>query len=99
MSEPQKVWLVTGASSGLGQATALAAAKAGHKVIACARNPDVAAEKYPDIVKMGSRWLKLDISDPDTEQIVAQAVKEEGRVDCVVNNAGFTTFGSIEDWE
>jgi NAD(P)-dependent dehydrogenase (short-subunit alcohol dehydrogenase family) len=92
-----KIWLVTGASQGLGLAISLAAVAAGHKVIACARNTDKAKEEHPELVERGGQWLKLDVTSKDTEQIVRDAIDKEGKIDVVVNNAGYTVIGSVED--
>lgn len=66
-------------------------------MIASARNPKVAAENHPDIEVAGGRWLRLDITEASTEETVSRAVEEAGRIDVLVNNAGFTALGSIED--
>ena len=92
-----KVWLVTGASSGLGTAIALAALRAGHKVIACARTPEKAAKDHPEVESLGGRWLQLDVNASNTQQVVREVAEGEGRLDVVVNNAGFAMAGSIED--
>ena len=97
-SSNTKVWLVTGASSGLGAAIALAALGAGHKVIACARDPEKAAQANPGVASSGrGRWLKLDVSASNTQQVVEEVVKEEGQIDVVVNNAGYVLCGGVED--
>lgn len=93
----QSVWLVTGASSGLGSAIAIAALQAGHKVLAGARNPAKAALNVPEIEALGGQWLKLDITAKDAQQTVTQAIKKVGRIDCVVNNAGYILIGALED--
>ncbi|KAH8703441.1 short-chain dehydrogenase/reductase SDR [Talaromyces proteolyticus] len=93
-----KTWLVTGASSGLGAAIAEAALQTGHKVIATARNPTKAAQANPRISELGGTWIELDVTSPNTPKIVEDAVKEAGGViDVVVNNAGYSLLGSIED--
>lgn len=92
-----KTWLVTGASQGLGLAIALSALKAGHKVIAGARNPDVATKEHPEVLAAGGEWLKLDVSLPSTKEIVQQAAEETGGIDVAVNNAGYSLAGQIED--
>jgi NAD(P)-dependent dehydrogenase (short-subunit alcohol dehydrogenase family) len=96
-SQHSKTWLITGASQGLGLRIALSALKAGHKVIACARNPEKAASEHPDVEAAGGKWLRLDVTSLETQQIVAQAVKEAGGLDVIVNNAGFAMAGTIED--
>lgn len=93
-----KNWLVTGASSGLGAAIAEAALQAGYKVIATARNPTKAAEANPQISKLGGTWIELDVTNPNASQKVKDAINETGGViDVVVNNAGYSLLGSIED--
>ncbi|KAJ5183168.1 short-chain dehydrogenase/reductase SDR [Penicillium capsulatum] len=97
MTSP-KTWLVTGASSGLGAAIAETALQAGHKVIATARNPAKAAETNPRISQLGGTWIELDVTSTNTKQIVEDAINEAGGVvDVVVNNAGYSLLGSIED--
>ncbi|CAG7939710.1 unnamed protein product [Penicillium salamii] len=93
-----KVWLVTGASSGLGAAIAEAALQAGHSVIATARNPTKAAEANPQISNLGGLWVELDVTSSDTARAVESAINQAGGViDVVVNNAGYSLLGSIED--
>ncbi|KAJ5491866.1 Short-chain dehydrogenase/reductase SDR [Penicillium expansum] len=93
-----KTWLVTGASSGLGAAIAEAALQAGHKVIATARNPTKAAEANPQISNLGGIWMELDVTSSGTMKVVEDAVNEYGGVvDVVINNAGYSLLGSIED--
>lgn len=93
-----KTWLITGASSGLGAAIAEAALQAGHKVIATARNPAKAAEENPQISKLGGKWIELDVTLLDTPKRVEDAIiRAGGVIDVVVNNAGYSLLGSIED--
>ncbi|CAG8372197.1 unnamed protein product [Penicillium salamii] len=93
-----KVWLVTGASSGLGAAIAEAALQAGHLVIATARNPTKAAEDNPQISSLGGTWIELDVTSSHTARAVESAINQAGGViDVVVNNAGYSLLGSIED--
>lgn len=93
-----KTWLITGASSGLGAAIAEAALQAGHSVIATARDPTKAAETNPQISSLGGTWIELDVTSPDTTKAVERAITEVGGViDVVVNNAGYSLLGSIED--
>lgn len=93
-----KTWLITGASSGLGAAIAEAALQAGHKVIATARNLPRAAQANPRISELGGIWIALDVTSKNTPGIVSNAIQEAGGViDVVVNNAGYSLLGSIED--
>lgn len=101
MSPPQSshTWLITGASQGLGLAIAMSALKAGHKVIAGARNSRKAAELHPEMEMSGGRWLELDVNSVDVHRTIESAVKQAGNIDVVVNNAGYFLPGTIEDLE
>ncbi|KAJ5664193.1 short chain oxidoreductase/dehydrogenase [Penicillium longicatenatum] len=93
-----QLWLVTGASSGFGALIAENALKAGHRVLATARNPVKAAQDYPQIASLGGQWVQLDVTSKDTSTQVTQAVqKNGGKIDVVINNAGYGLLGSIED--
>ena len=103
----KKTFLITGASSGLGLSLALCALRCGHRVIGTARNPSVAASNHPDFEKLGGQWLKLDVSVPECQQVVEDAMTAEQTrhaqhskdpVDwIIVNNAGYALQGTIED--
>jgi NAD(P)-dependent dehydrogenase (short-subunit alcohol dehydrogenase family) len=90
-------WLITGSSRGLGRALAEAVLAAGHCVVATARRPeDLAAvvERYGERV----RAVALDVTDPQSAQAaIRHAVDAFGRLDVVVNNAGYGNIASIED--
>jgi len=96
MSE-KKVWFITGSSTGLGRALAEEALTQGYKVVATARKPEVLrdlVEKYPGT----ARAVKLDVTKPgEVRAAIAQAVKQFGRVDVVVNNAGYGLIGALEE--
>ncbi|MBB3542477.1 MULTISPECIES: oxidoreductase [unclassified Rhizobium] len=92
-----QVWLITGSSRGLGRALAEAVLAAGHKLVATARDPSQLEDikhRYPANVLT----IPLDVTD---EQSAASAVKAAvetfGRLDVLVNNAGYGDVGSIED--
>ncbi|TRX94420.1 hypothetical protein FHL15_004575 [Xylaria flabelliformis] len=95
---PSQVWLITGASRGLGFDMAKTALKAGHKVIACYRNrkPDDTS-KWDELEALGGIWTNLDVSNEDAEAKVKALVAEHGGIDVLVNNAGYAILGSIED--
>jgi NAD(P)-dependent dehydrogenase (short-subunit alcohol dehydrogenase family) len=92
-----KVYLVTGASRGLGREIALAALKSGSRVVAGARKPadlDDLVQDYGDQVRV----VALDVTDPRAAQAAVQtAVDDFGRLDVVVNNAGYANLAAIED--
>ena len=82
-----KVVLVTGANSGIGEATAIAFAEAGAEVYGTARTDVALGEARAKLPKI--RWVKLDVRDASAARGAVQAVvKEAGRLDVLVNNAG-----------
>ncbi len=89
-----KVILITGASSGMGYETAKILAQKGHKVYGAARR----VEKIEPLAEFGVTAIRMDITD---EQSIVDAVKtiieKEGRIDVLINNAGYGYFGAIED--
>jgi NAD(P)-dependent dehydrogenase (short-subunit alcohol dehydrogenase family) len=92
--ERERVWLITGASSGFGRAIAEAALESGERVVVTARRPEQLAGLN------GERVLvqPLDVTDPDQrEATVAAAVDRFGRIDVLVNNAGRTQVGAVEE--
>ena len=94
-----KVWLVTGSSRGLGREIVAAALAAGDRVVATARKP----EQLGDLVQQyGDRVMPvaLDVTDEGAaREAVAAAVAKFGRLDVVVNNAGYANLASVEDIE
>ncbi len=91
----ERVILITGCSSGIGRATALEAAARGHRVFATARNP----ESLRELESRGRmRALALDVTDTASiREAVASVLAEAGRVDALVNNAGYAQYGAAED--
>lgn len=92
-----QVWLITGSSRGLGRAVAEAVLATGHKLAATARNPAQLAglvERYGNNV----RAVALDVTDERAaSNAVNTTVEVFGRLDVLVNNAGYGDIGSIED--
>ncbi|KAI8627219.1 NAD(P)-binding protein [Xylariaceae sp. FL1651] len=90
-------WLVTGASSGIGQAICIAALEAGHKVAGATRDVTKASAANPDFAARGGIWVTIDPGDPDSAAAFAAADKQLGGVDVLVNNAGYWYLAGVED--
>ncbi|MEZ4334328.1 MAG: oxidoreductase [Myxococcota bacterium] len=95
--EEDKVWLITGCSSGMGKAFAIAALRAGYRVVATARDPgtleDVVATR-PD----RALALALDVTDKaQIGRVVERTLAEYGRIDVLVNNAAYGYLAAIEE--
>ncbi|MFF7680945.1 MULTISPECIES: oxidoreductase [Streptomycetaceae] len=93
-----RTWLITGGSQGLGKALVLAALDAGDRVVVTSRKPGSLADlqaEYPERLSA----VALDVTSPaQAKDVVAAAVERFGSIDVVVNNAGYATSGSIEDF-
>tara|TARA_B100001146_G_scaffold140493_1_gene123255 strand:- start:364 stop:1182 length:819 start_codon:yes stop_codon:yes gene_type:complete len=90
----KKVVLVTGASSGIGEATAQTLCDAGWKVYAGARRID----KMEALEAKGVHTMKLDVTTEESmTECVAKILSKEDRIDALVNNAGYGSYGSLED--
>jgi NAD(P)-dependent dehydrogenase (short-subunit alcohol dehydrogenase family) len=91
------VWLITGSSAGFGQSIARAALARGERVVATARRPEVLdqlVKKAPGRVLA----LPLDVTQPETgARAVAHTLDRFGRIDVLVNNAGYGTVGAVEE--
>jgi NAD(P)-dependent dehydrogenase (short-subunit alcohol dehydrogenase family) len=92
-----KVWLITGCSRGLGRALAEAVLMVGHKLVATARNPT----QLTDLVERHRNQygaVALDVTNEHAAgNAIRAAVETFGRLDVLVNNAGYGDVGSIED--
>ncbi len=89
-----KIALVTGGSSGIGEATALALADTGYTVYAGARR----VERMEHLKEHGIRPLALDVTDDESMQsAVSLILAAEGQIDVLVNNAGYASYGALED--
>jgi NAD(P)-dependent dehydrogenase (short-subunit alcohol dehydrogenase family) len=94
-----KVWLVTGGSRGLGRSIVEQALAAGNQVVATARNSE-SLKDFED--RYGDQVLRvaLDVTDPSqAEAAIAAALARFGRLDVVVNNAGYANLSSIEEFD
>ncbi|WP_181273825.1 oxidoreductase [Brevibacterium oceani] len=90
----QKIALVTGGSSGIGEVTALRLQKAGFIVYAAARR----TERMASLREAGVRTIALDVTDEaSTSDAVRTILAAEGRIDVLVNNAGYGSYGALEE--
>jgi NAD(P)-dependent dehydrogenase (short-subunit alcohol dehydrogenase family) len=93
MPEVSKAVLITGCSSGIGRASALRLARGGWTVYASARRPESIAE----LADAGCRTLMLDVTDEESMRAaVAQVEREHGAVGVLINNAGYSQSGPVE---
>jgi len=96
----QKVAIVTGSSSGIGYATSLMLARKGFYTYASARNIDKSAnlQLIADAERLPLKLIKLDVTDDSSvNDAVEKIVSEKGRINVLVNNAGYALFGAFED--
>jgi NADP-dependent 3-hydroxy acid dehydrogenase YdfG len=90
----KKVAMVTGASSGIGKAIVQQLLKEGWIVYGGARR----VEKMADIEAMGAKILPLDVTDDASMTTAVQTLlSAEGQIDALVNNAGYGSYGALED--
>jgi len=96
-SKSSRVWFITGTSSGFGRLLAEEVSKRGERVIATARD----LSKVADLEKhnpKAARTFSLDVTKPEEISSVAQkAIATFGRIDVLVNNAGYGLCGAIEE--
>jgi short-subunit dehydrogenase len=89
-----QIIFITGASSGMGKVTAIQLAKEGHTVYGAARR----VEKMTELVEAGGHAIAMDITKADqVKAAVDQIIAEQGRIDVLVNNAGFGLYGAVEE--
>ncbi len=92
--DTKKVVLITGASSGIGRETAILLAKNGYTVYGAARRLD----RMQDLKASGVHLLSMDVTDEASMvKGVNDLFKAEKRIDVLVNNAGYGSYGSLED--
>ena len=95
----EKVWLITGCSTGFGRALAAYTLSLGNKVAVTARNV-VDVEDIVSGHEANSIVLKLDVTDPkQIKAAVQETMKAFGKIDVLVNNAGIGYFGAVEESE
>ncbi|KAI0897179.1 hypothetical protein F4806DRAFT_464363 [Annulohypoxylon nitens] len=91
-------WLITGCSSpsGFGMTLTRIALEAGHTVVATSRNPSRSPELVAEVEGKGGKWLKLDVNDANSGDVIEGLEKSGVEVDVLVNNAGYSIFSPIE---
>ena len=96
----QQVMVITGASSGIGLATALAAAKQGVKLVLGARSKQTLDEVVRHIDEQGGEAIAVQVDvgiDDEVRQLAAAALERFGRIDTWVNDAGLSIYGRIDE--
>ena len=90
----KQVVLITGASSGIGKESARLLINKGYTVYAAARR----IEKMSDLQALGVKLIELDITrEASIQQAISGIISAEQRIDVLVNNAGYGSYGSLED--
>ncbi len=95
------VALITGSSSGIGQHSALELVRRGHRVFASMRNLESAhfIEEKAQKERLSVETIQLDVTDADSvAAAIAHITERAGRLNVLVNNAGFGSFGPLEDY-
>src|SRR5439155_5175136 len=92
-----KTWFITGAGSGIGTGIAKAALRAGDRVIETGRNLEKVRNVYPDVAQKNIAFVQLDVANEvQAKAAVDEATKRFGRIDVLVNNAGYSLLGNFE---
>lgn len=87
-----KVILITGASSGIGKATARRLLEDGHTVYGAARR----VEKMQELEEKGGHAMPMDVtSNEDITRVVNKILEEQKRIDVLINNAGYAIYGAV----
>jgi NAD(P)-dependent dehydrogenase (short-subunit alcohol dehydrogenase family) len=97
MADNTRVWFITGSSTGFGRSLTEAVLKHGDRVVATARKPEQLGDlvdQYPETAKA----IRLDVTNPnEVRDAINSALDTFGRIDVVVNNAGYGVLGAIEE--
>lgn len=97
MSLKDKVWLITGCSTGFGREIAKSVINSGYKVVVTARNPETLSE-LNDMNEKNVLALPLDVTDKEqVKEAVEKSIEAFGSIDVLVNNAGIGYFSSVEE--
>lgn len=90
----KKIVLITGATTGIGKETAIHLAKGGYIVYGAGRREN----KLKELEASGITTIKMDVTDDASMvQGIQQIINNEGRIDVLINNAGFGSYGAVED--
>jgi NADP-dependent 3-hydroxy acid dehydrogenase YdfG len=96
---PPRVVAITGASAGIGRATALTLARGGASLVLCARRSKVLDEVSDEVRRLGGQALAVtaDVTrEADMDDFVARGVERFGRLDVMICNAGFGIYGALD---
>lgn len=97
MTQNNKVWLITGCSTGFGREIAVQAIKAGYKVVVTARKPETLVE-LKELNGKNVLALPLDVTDQEqVNEAVQKSIETFGQLDVLINNAGIGYFSSVEE--
>ncbi|KAI0427888.1 putative short-chain dehydrogenase [Xylaria sp. FL1042] len=94
MSQP--VWFITGVSNGFGLLLTLRALKAGHRVVGTLRNKAGRTNVVQQIEAAGGEVLEMDMTE--SQESIHKKIKSVGRIDYLINNAGYAIFGALEQF-
>lgn len=98
MVRQKQIVLITGASRGFGRAAARELAKRGHHVVATMRNPDRDGGAVVEGLVERISLARCDVTErAQTQAAAAAAIERHGRIDALINNAGYGVYGPIED--
>src|SRR3954464_3602390 len=96
MNYQDRVVIVTGGTKGIGEGCARVFVDAGSRVVFCARNQDEGDALSAELNSLGkgsARFIKCDVSKMDEiEKLIDQTIADYGRIDCLINNAGWDPF-------
>ncbi len=97
MASTSKIWLITGVSSGFGLALAKAVVATGDTVVGSVRK-DAQGQAFAQALGGKASFVRMDVTvAEEREAALAQVLKQHGRVDVLVNNAGYGLFGAVEE--
>ena len=91
-------WLITGCSSGFGLSLARIVQSHGNNLIATSRNPSRTPNLVEKVESKGGKWLKLDVNDLQSAQLIHELEKSGQPINVLVNNAGFSVYAPVESF-